>query len=154
MHIPVWGRENKMPPIWLLIQQYQFTAVVLMVPMMNTQFLLALEGKMHLHYLEYCKWSLHSICCCLWMVQSIPVARNDYGTPGNTTQIKKKFPNYTADSTIFQKLPVYLKLASSASKGSALLLSAIAEDLGGQSTFGNHSCKNFQQQRCNVWMNH
>lgn len=88
------------------------------------------------------------------MVQSIPVARNDYGTPGNTTQIKKKFPNYTADSTIFQKLPVYLKFASSASKGSALLLSAIAEDLGGQSTFGNHSCKNFQQQRCNVWMNH
>lgn len=77
------------------------------------------------------------------MVQSIPVARNDCGTPGNTTKIKKKFPNYTAESMIFQKLPVYLKFTLSATKGSTLLLTAIAADFGGQGTFGNHSYNTF-----------
>lgn len=109
-----------------------------MVPTMNIQFLFSLEVKMHLHYLEYCKLSSHSICCCLWMAQSIPVARNDYDTPGNTAPMRKS-SNYIAESIcclreIFQKLPVYLKLALSASKTRALLLTATATDLGGQST--------------------
>lgn len=64
---------------------------------------------MHLRYLEYCKLSLHNICCYLWRAQSTPVARNDYGTPGNKTQVKKELCNFQAESMIFQKLPDYPK---------------------------------------------
>lgn len=43
------------------------------------------------------------------MAQSTPVARNDCGTPGNKTQVKKELYNFQAESMIFQKLPDYPK---------------------------------------------